>query len=42
MKPYARFAKGAVARALEMGEQEIQTRMAEAEAEKKEQAQLTA
>ena len=42
MKPYARFVKGAVARALEMGEQEIQTRMAEAEAEKKEQAQLTA
>jgi integrase len=42
MKPYARFAKGAVARALEMGEQEIQKRMAEAEAEKKEQAQLTA
>jgi integrase len=44
MKPYARFTPGAVPRALEMGEEEIQKRMAEAEAEKKQQgrAQLTA
>jgi integrase len=37
MKPYARFAKGAVSRALEMGTAEMQRRMDEAEAEKEQE-----
>jgi integrase len=39
MTPYLRFAKGAVAKGLEQGELDMQRRMNEAEAEKKEQEQ---